>query len=134
MRTGWPSRPPRPLTSAIQARDATGISATLAPIGPEPVPNEPSTVSLLAAAGGTVAGVAPPGAASVPEAPPGRPVRAGWFDAGAPEADGFCAVARPPARSEAAPGERATEAPTFAASAGAAPPVGRAPSVGRAAP
>src|SRR2546422_3003275 len=50
--TGRPARPPRLLTSAIQARTATGMGATSAPRGPEPTPNDPSTMGDLAGEAG----------------------------------------------------------------------------------
>src|SRR4051812_31103506 len=50
--TGCPARPPRLLTSAIQAQTATGMGATSAPRGPEPTPNDPSTMGDLAADAG----------------------------------------------------------------------------------
>src|SRR5438270_9665696 len=57
--TGWPARPPRALTSAAQARTATGIGATSAPSGPAPTPNDPSTMGDPARASGTGAAGAP---------------------------------------------------------------------------
>jgi hypothetical protein len=69
-RTGRPPSPPPAFTLAAHARTATGIDATLAPMGPDPVPSDPSTTSAPVGVPGTGPGAADPPA---PDDPPGRP-------------------------------------------------------------
>src|SRR5262245_56876711 len=75
-RTDRPLIPPRALTAPTQARMATGIAASWAPIGPDAVPNEPRRISPPGAGGGAAG--PDPGADGEPPAPgaaaPGPPV------------------------------------------------------------
>src|SRR5437870_4607345 len=84
-RTGWPSTPPRALTSATQARAPSAMGAIAAPITPDSAPTEPSRISALGAPSGVGTG-AGPGAA--PDDDP-----AGAF----PPADDFAPADGPPA-------------------------------------
>src|SRR5687768_2539432 len=71
--TGWPARPPRALTSALQALLAVMIGWTARPITPLPVPSVPKRIGALAVAGPgwpAEAGVPGPGAAVVEPADP----------------------------------------------------------------
>src|SRR5206468_7748555 len=71
--TGWPARPPRALTSALQALSAVMIGWTARPMTPLPVPNVPKTIGARAAAGpgrDPGAGRAADGAAASPDAAP----------------------------------------------------------------
>src|SRR5438094_603157 len=69
--TGWPARPPRALTSALQALSAVMIGWTARPMTPLPVPNVPRTIGARAAAGPGLAG--DPGAAGAPAGPAAAP-------------------------------------------------------------
>src|SRR5712671_3277555 len=91
--TGWPARPPRALTSALQALSAVMMGWTARPMTPLPVPNVPNTIGVLAAPGPGRPGV--PGVGAAPAGRTAAPVAAVAPVAAGPPAPGRAAADGP---------------------------------------
>src|SRR5947209_8038591 len=98
--TGCPARPPRALTSALQALSAVMIGWTARPMTPLPVPTVPNTIGAVAA--GEPGCADDPGTAAAPDGVAARPEPAA--EAGATDDEGPAAAAALLARGTFPPG------------------------------